>query len=202
MTCRDSGGSTSRRCSASRSSSPRQRRHLRLGAPLVHLLGPGWATIPAARVGRVRRRQVLLRRPRARSSRARGARARLLVGAVQGTRDPVADHPRAPLRARGCGDRDDERHGHQRGPAALADPRALAREGRQLGRASRLGPLRRLLGLFLVILLPATSSMAPVPALVVLVFSGALVYVGATFAFARRVVRPMWGGLRGARAVR
>jgi len=73
----------------------------------------------------------------------------------------------------------------------------------ELGRAlAPSGLCAGLLGLVLVILLPATSSMAPVPALVVLVFSGALVYVGATFAFARRVVRPMWGGLRGARAVR
>ena len=54
----------------------------------------------------------------------------------------------------------------------------------------------------LLLLMPATGELGPAYRLLVLVSAGAAVYVGATLAFARSVVMPMWIGLRGADAAR
>jgi lipopolysaccharide exporter len=54
------------------------------------------------------------------------------------------------------------------------------------------------LGATLALLLPAADSLGPVAGLAMLVSAGCAVYVGATLAFARGVVGPMWGSLRGA----
>jgi lipopolysaccharide exporter len=55
-----------------------------------------------------------------------------------------------------------------------------------------------LLGLTLALLLPAADSLGPAAGLAVLVSAGGLVYVAATLTFARSIVAPMWGRLRGA----
>ena len=47
------------------------------------------------------------------------------------------------------------------------------------------------------LLMPATESLGDAGGLAVLVVGGALAYVAATLAFARSIVGPMWGGLRG-----
>jgi O-antigen/teichoic acid export membrane protein len=47
------------------------------------------------------------------------------------------------------------------------------------------------------LLVPATESLGDAAGLAVLVAGGALAYVAATLAFARSIVGPMWGGLRG-----
>ena len=49
----------------------------------------------------------------------------------------------------------------------------------------------------LALLMPATESLGDAGGLAVLVAGGALAYVAATLAFARSIVGPMWGGLRG-----
>jgi O-antigen/teichoic acid export membrane protein len=68
----------------------------------------------------------------------------------------------------------------------------------ELGRALAPSALcSALLGLFLFLLLPATDGLSDIAALVVPVVLGAILYIGLTYAFARQVVRPMWGGLRG-----
>lgn len=55
-----------------------------------------------------------------------------------------------------------------------------------------------LLGVTLALLLPAADALGPVAGLAMLVSVGLVVYVTATLAFARAVVAPMWGSLRGA----
>jgi PST family polysaccharide transporter len=54
------------------------------------------------------------------------------------------------------------------------------------------------LGTTLALLLPTAHSLGPAAGLATLVSAGCIVYVAATLAFARSVVGPMWGGLRGA----
>jgi O-antigen/teichoic acid export membrane protein len=54
------------------------------------------------------------------------------------------------------------------------------------------------LGATLELLLPAARMLGPAPGLAVLFAIGCVVYLGATLAFARSVVGPMWVGLRGA----
>jgi hypothetical protein len=58
------------------------------------------------------------------------------------------------------------------------------------------------LGAALLLLMPMTDQMGVAVRLVVLVAAGTAVYVGATLAFARSIVMPMWVGLRGADATR
>jgi PST family polysaccharide transporter len=59
-----------------------------------------------------------------------------------------------------------------------------------------------LLGIALVMLIPPTDALGAGARLAVLVAAGTAVYVGATLAFARSIVIPMWVGLRGAGAAR
>jgi O-antigen/teichoic acid export membrane protein len=54
----------------------------------------------------------------------------------------------------------------------------------------------------LVLVMRATEGLAPEPRLAILLVTGGLVYLGATMAFARSVVMPMWVGLRGVEAAR
>lgn len=56
------------------------------------------------------------------------------------------------------------------------------------------------LAVVLVSLLPATESFGAVPALITFVCVGAVVYLTTMFVFARSIIRPMWGGLRGVTA--
>ena len=55
-----------------------------------------------------------------------------------------------------------------------------------------------LLGVTLALLLPAAHALGPTAGLAMLTSAGCVVYVVAMLAFARSVVGPMWGGLRGA----
>ena len=59
-----------------------------------------------------------------------------------------------------------------------------------------------LLGATLLALMPTTDQLGPAVRLLVLVSAGTIVYIGATLAFARSIVVPMWVGLRGADATR
>ena len=52
----------------------------------------------------------------------------------------------------------------------------------------------------LLVLMPTTDQFGPAVRLLILVTLGAAVYIAATLAFARSIVRPMWVGLRGADA--
>jgi O-antigen/teichoic acid export membrane protein len=54
-----------------------------------------------------------------------------------------------------------------------------------------------LLGTTVALLLPAADALGPAAGLAMLLSVGAMVYGAATFAFARGVVGPMWGSLRG-----
>jgi PST family polysaccharide transporter len=56
-----------------------------------------------------------------------------------------------------------------------------------------------LLAVALVVLLPLTDSLSPVVAVVVLVSSGAAVYLGSTAVFAKSIVMPLWVSVRGTR---
>jgi hypothetical protein len=78
-------------------------------------------------------------------------------------------------------------------------------EGRVLELGRALAPSLLCSGVLcaaLLLLLPATDQLGPAYRLLVLVSAGAAVYVGATLAFARNIVVPMWIGLRGADATR
>ena len=76
--------------------------------------------------------------------------------------------------------------------------RLVGGTGRELARALAPSALCSvLLGFSLAILMPALSPLGPALTLALLAVAGAAVYAAATLAFARSVVGPIWGGLRG-----